>query len=90
METGQNRTEQNRTSETLLCVIGLSRRVVSQFTCNHLSEHPFNLNYNILVYKSQQDAQVTDFILSDNCSTCFRGHYHPSSGAQNNCNYSMW
>ena len=24
---------------------------------------------NILVYKSQQDAQVTEFILSDNCST---------------------
>jgi len=24
---------------------------------------------NILVYKSQQDAQVTEFILSENCST---------------------
>jgi hypothetical protein len=42
---------------------------------------------NILVYKSQQVAQVTEFILSDNCSTCFGRHYHPSSGAQNNCNY---
>jgi hypothetical protein len=29
---------------------------------------------NILVYKSQQDAHVTEFILSDNCSTCF-GHH---------------
>jgi len=38
----------------------------------------------ILVYKSKQDAQVTEFILSDNCSTCFGRHYHPSSGAQNN------
>jgi len=27
---------------------------------------------NILVYKSQQDAHVTEFILSDNCSTCCR------------------
>ena len=43
---------------------------------------------NILVYKSQQDAQVTEFILSGSCSTCFGFHYHPSSGAQNNCNYS--
>jgi hypothetical protein len=38
----------------------------------------------ILVHKFQQDAQVTEFILSDNCCTCFGRHYHPSSGAQNN------
>ena len=37
---------------------------------------------DILLYKSQQDAHVTDFILSDNCSTCFGRYYHPSSGAQ--------
>jgi len=24
------------------------------------------------------------------CSTCFGYHYHPSSRAQNNCNYSIW
>jgi len=24
------------------------------------------------------------------CSTCFGYHYHPSLGAQNNCNYSIW
>jgi len=29
----------------------------------------------ILIYKSQQDAHVTQFILSDNCSTCFGRHY---------------
>jgi len=34
---------------------------------------------NILLYKSQQDAQVTEFILPDNCSTCFGRYYHPSS-----------
>ena len=44
---------------------------------------------NILMY-IQQDAHVTEFILSDNCSTCLGRHYHPSSGAQNNCNYSIW
>jgi hypothetical protein len=38
--------------------------------------------YNILLYKSQPDAQVTEFILSEDCSTCFGFHYHPSSGAQ--------
>jgi len=27
--------------------------------------------------------------LSENRSTCFGFHYHPSSGAQNNCNYSI-
>jgi hypothetical protein len=37
--------------------------------------HKFNVygsvrRNNILVYKSQQDAHVTEFILSDNCSTC--------------------
>jgi len=37
---------------------------------------------NILVYKSQQDAQVTEFIFSENCSTCLGFHYHPSSGVQ--------
>ena len=47
----------------------------------------FNINgsvhrNNILLYKSQQDAHVTEFILSDNCSTCFGRYYHPSSGAQ--------
>ena len=45
---------------------------------------------NILIQKSQQDAHVTEFILSDDCSECFGYHYHPSSGAQNNCNYSIW
>jgi hypothetical protein len=33
---------------------------------------------------------MLQFILSDNCSTYFRHHHHPSSGAQNNCNYSIW
>jgi hypothetical protein len=37
---------------------------------------------NILIQKSQQDGHFTEFILSDDCSTCFRYHYHPSSGAQ--------
>jgi len=49
------------------------------------------MNYNnILIQKSQKDAQVTEFILSDDCSTCFGYYYHPSSEAQNNCNYSIW
>jgi len=28
--------------------------------------------------------------LSEKCSTCFGFHYHPSSGAQNNSNCSIW
>ena len=37
---------------------------------------------NILRHNSQQDAHVTEFILSDNYSTCFGRYYHPSSEAQ--------
>jgi hypothetical protein len=37
---------------------------------------------NILLYKFQRDAHVTEFILSDNCSTCFGRYCHQSSGAQ--------
>jgi len=33
---------------------------------------------------------LQSLFLSDNCSTCFRRHYHPSSEAQNNCNHSIW
>jgi hypothetical protein len=32
--------------------------------------------------KSQQDAQFTEFILSENCPTCFAWYHHPSSEAQ--------
>jgi hypothetical protein len=28
--------------------------------------------------------------LSENCSSCFGFHYHPSSRTQNNCNYSYY
>jgi hypothetical protein len=37
---------------------------------------------NILLYKSPQDAHVTEIILSDNCSTYFGHHQQPSSEAQ--------
>ena len=37
---------------------------------------------SVILYEAQQDAHVTEFILSDNCSTCFERYYHPSSGAQ--------
>jgi hypothetical protein len=37
---------------------------------------------NILIYKSQQDEHVTEFILSDNCTACSGRYYHPPSGAQ--------
>jgi len=30
----------------------------------------------------QQDAHVTQFILSGNCSTCFGWYFHPPSGVQ--------
>jgi len=70
-----------------ILTLGSGAKLKENFIFNiHGSVH----RNNILVHKSKQDAQVTEFILSDNCSTCFRRHYHPSSGAQNNCNYSIW
>jgi len=33
---------------------------------------------------------LQSLFLSDDCSACFGYHYHPSSAAQNNCNYSIW
>jgi len=33
---------------------------------------------------------VTQFILSGNCSTCSGWYHHPSSRAKNNCIYSIW
>jgi hypothetical protein len=43
---------------TTICLIG-----------THLTEQHFTSS-TILLYKSPQDAHVTEFILSDNCSTC--------------------
>ena len=48
---------------------------------SQISQFLANKSKNILLYKSQQDAHVTGFILSDNFSTCFGRHHHPSSGA---------
>jgi len=45
------------------------------------SRDTFGGHRNILLYKSQQNAHVTEFILSDNRSTCFVHYYHPCSGA---------
>jgi hypothetical protein len=42
----------------------------------HNNVHGFVHRNNTLIYKSLQDAQVTEFILSDNCSTCFGRHHH--------------
>jgi len=48
-----------------------------------------------LIYKSQQDAHVTEFILSDNCCTrqllyMFQASPSPIFRSTNNCNYSIW
>jgi len=64
---------------------------ISGVTITHLQEHKITAStascnqYTVLLSaaivekKFQQDAQVTEFILSDNCSTGFGRHYHPSS-----------
>jgi hypothetical protein len=77
----------------MLNVVGLDRRrdlVKLQAACPYINGPATSLQVreislaNILIQKSQLDAHVTEFISSDDCSTCFGYHYHPSSGAQNN------
>jgi hypothetical protein len=53
--------------------------VASCWTIIHIG---FNSFRYIPLYKSQQDAHVKEFILSDNCSTYFGRYCLPSSGAQ--------
>jgi len=53
-------------------------------------EHAMELRRKSSSKQFQLDSQVTEFILSDNCSTCFGCHYHSFSGAQNKCNHSIW
>ena len=45
-------------------------------------------NYNILLYKSQQDAHVTEFILQ--LLYMFWALLSPIFRSTNNCNYSIW
>jgi hypothetical protein len=40
------------------------------------------MQHVILQDKSQEDAHITEFILSDNCSKYFRRYHHPSAEAQ--------
>ena len=48
--------------------------------CREVTNNLIKVEQAILLYKSQQNAHVTEFILSDSCSTCFGRYYHPSSG----------
>jgi hypothetical protein len=70
-----------------------TRKFTAVFTgasqCPRLGIGKRNVTHNILVYKSQQVAHVSEIILSENCTTRFGCHYNPSSGEQNNCNYSI-
>jgi hypothetical protein len=59
-----------------------SRFIRNIFQTNSVSASGWvNRDWDSNIY-IQQDALVTEFILSDNCSTCFGHYYHPSSGAQ--------
>jgi len=70
--------------------------MVENLTFPHLSRHSQRLMKlevsllclkdpafsNILIYVYLRRCNVTRFILSGNCSTCFGWYYHPSSRAQ--------
>jgi hypothetical protein len=64
---------------SLVRLVLLIRILEYRFSFNIHGSVPRN---NILLYKPQQGAHVTEFILSDSCSTCFGRYYHPSAGAQ--------
>ena len=77
-------------SSRVVCVLYCVKVVGNTNIMREFNIHGSVLRNNILIQKSQQDALVTEFILCDDCSSYFGYHYHPSSGAQNNCNYSIW
>ena len=64
-------------SDLCLTNMGIERNHNSETIS--LWEEKFNPHSNIYV---QQRCNVTQFILSGNCSTCFGWYHHPSSGAQ--------
>jgi hypothetical protein len=60
---------------------------VSGVTITHLQEHK-------TIVATASDKRYTVLLSAammedDNCSTCFGRQYHPFSGAQNNCSYSI-
>jgi hypothetical protein len=60
---------------TYMVPAGMSLRIVSSHNSvpslyKSRSEIHSYKKRAFLIYESQQDAQVTEFILSDNCSTC--------------------
>jgi hypothetical protein len=68
-----------RSTEIIVPINQTSQHSITQsvmLNLSHLLTKPFT---SILIQKSQQDTQVTEFILSDDCSTCFGYHYHPTS-----------
>jgi hypothetical protein len=42
---------------------------------DYVLQRPCEYCSTILIWKSQQDAHVTEFILSDDCSTAFSAEY---------------
>ena len=74
----------------------LSSTGLSQVRCNNVSSLSFIFSY-LSPYSHKEHHYLarfifknsTEFILSDNCSKCFERHHHPSSGEQNNSNYSI-
>jgi hypothetical protein len=62
-----------------ICEIWLSKREQSKIF-EEFKVHDSVHRNNILIYIQKSD--ITQFILSGNCSTCFGRYQHPSSGAK--------
>jgi hypothetical protein len=74
----------------ILPVAVLNRVSVSSSWVQKSVDTEWMTRFDSLIQKSQQDTHVTEFILSDDFSTCVGYDCHPSSGAQTNRNYSIW
>ena len=56
--------------------------MTSQFNLKYVLPILFNISIKILYSNICPRCNVTQFILSGNCSTCFGWYHHPSSGMQ--------
>jgi deoxyxylulose-5-phosphate synthase len=69
---------------------------VSGVTITHLQEHKTTVTtasgnrYTVLLSAAIVEELKLVYSSTSSMFTCFGCHYYPSSGAQNNCNYSIW
>ena len=65
------------------------RSIWRSFTVTGKKKSKVRMEFSLSI-TVQQDATIYSSLFPANCSTCFGGYLHPSSGAHVNCNYNIW